>query len=380
MGDNLDIMRKNTPHERLWLFVVSLALLGGCQQADQSLPFELEDGDGVARTIGSSGGTLSLPPSFSIHFPSGALASSVEVTVARRTAEPFPGDRGEPVPGTAFDVAPLGTVLSVPARVQLAVDPALLEGADDVRLVIGVLRGDGSVATFLASFDPTNGILTSDVDELGPMSAVIVDDAVAVSASAPPTLQGGTMAPPAAPAPVGPSATSHGGVRFTGSCAPEARRCFSSGVIRLWADDAVVERLGSTIFLLAPRVEASLDFLQFDTDGLPTEVVGSISIAGELRARLSSTVSRYDVDDGVTTGPSTDPVATPLDISGNLMVLSQTTESDGTVEFNEELDFEVTGIGTSEMLIIEVEAEIDFENEDGSFTTGLLTAHVRLRR
>ncbi|MDX1494741.1 MAG: hypothetical protein R3253_11805, partial [Longimicrobiales bacterium] len=188
------------------------------------------------------------------------------------------------------------------------------------------------------------------------------------------------MTPPAAPAPSGPAATSHGGVEFTAACAPDARRCFSSGVIRLWADDVVRQRLGDNIFLLSPEVSAALDFLSFDANGVPTELSGSISVNGKLRARLNSTVSRRTVNDGVTTGPSTTPTATPLEISGSVMVISQTTTLDGSIEFNEELEYAVTGIGTSEMLIVEVEAEIDFKNQDGSFTTGILTAHVRLRR
>ena len=47
---------------------------------------------------------------------------------------------------------------------------------------------------------------------------------------------------------------------------------------------------------------------------------------------------------------------------------------------NEQVEFDISGIGTSEMLILEVDGEVEFENEDGSVTIGIVTAHVRLRR
>lgn len=379
-GHNFLIMRTLSPLRRPCTVLLVPWFALGCQQTDQALPFELSEGEVASLTVGTSGGTVSLPPSFSIDFPAGALSGSVTVSVTPRIDAPFPGDEGTPVPGTAFDVDPVGTVLSQPALVELAVDPTLLEVGEDVRLELALIRQDGSVATFQGVYDVTNGLLAAEVDELGPVAAVVSDDAIAVSLGDPPTLDGGSMAPPVSPAPSGPALSSHGGVEFTASCSPDARQCLSSGLIRLWADDVVHERLGDHMFLLDPSVDARLDFISFDANGLPTELVGSITVAGQLRARLNSTVTRREVDDGVTTGPSTDPTATPIDISGNVMVVSQTTTQDGVIEFDEQLEFAVTGIGTSEMLVVEVEAEIEFENQDGSATTGILTAHLRLRR
>lgn len=373
-------MRAPTPHRRLAVAAALSIVVVACQQTDQALPFELAEGEAATVTIGTSGGTVSVPPSFSLDIPAGALSGSVPVEVTPRIGSPFPGGEGSPVPGTAFDVGPVGTVLQTPARVEIAVDPALLGIGEDVRLALALVREDGSLATFQGAYDLTNGVLAADVDELGPVAAVITSDAIAVDLGAPPALGGGSMTPPAAPAPTGPAATSHGGVEFTAACAPDARRCFSSGVIRLWADDVVRQRLGNDLFLLSPEVEASLDFLAFDANGVPTQLSGSISVNGQLRARLNSTVTRRTLDDAVSTGPSTTPAPTPLEISGSVMVVSQTTTKDGFVEFNEELEFAVTGIGTSEMLVVEVEAEVEFDNQDGSTSTGVLTAHLRLRR
>lgn len=373
-------MRRLSPQRRFVVAAALAASVAGCQQSDQTLPFELAEGEGAALTVGSQGGAVSVPPSFSIDFPAGALGGSVTIAVTPRIDAPFPGDQGTPVPGTAFDIGPVGTVLAAPARVEVAVPPELLEVGEDVRLSLALIREDNSVVTFQGVYDVTNGVLAADIDALGPVAAVVSSDAIAVTLGAPAPLGGGSMTPSTAPAPSGPSLSSHGGVEFSASCSPDARRCFSSGLIRLWADDVVRSRLGNNIFLLSPEVDAHLDFISFDQNGLPTELSGSIRVNGQLRARLNSTVTRRAISDGVTTGPSANPTPTPLEISGNVLIISQTTSDDGSIEFNEQLDFAVTGIGTSEMLVVEVEAEIDFDNQDGSVSTGILTAHLRLRR
>lgn len=375
-------MRKTCPPVRLGAALVVLGLaVAGCQQIDQELPFELAEGEGAALTIGPSGGTLSVPPSFSLGFPAGSLPTSVSVEASRLITEPFPSDAGAPVPGTAYDIAvPAGTVLSSPAHVELAVDPALLELGDEARLVVAVVRENGMVATFTGTYDLTNGVLTADIDVIGDLAAVVSADAIPIGLDAPPALGGGSVPLPGSPAPSGAALSSHGGVEFTAACSPDARQCFSSGLIRLWADQVVRDRMGDRLFLLDPTIQASLDFVSFDVNGVPTEVVGSLRVGGQVRARFNSYVSSYELLEGVTTGPGTTPAPTGLQVNGNVMIIEQTTDSENLVEFNEELEFGITGIGTSEMLLISVEAEVEFDNSDGSSTIGAITAHVRLRR
>lgn len=373
-------MRRTCSGRRPWTLFLTASLAVGCQQSDQALPFALGDGEGTTLTVGSEGGVVSLPPSFSIDLPAGAVSAPVTIAVTPRLDAPFPSDQGTPVPGTAFDMGPVGTALDAPARVELAVDASLLGGDDDVRLALGLVREDGSVSTSQGRYDAANGLLSAEIDEIGPVAAVVSADAIPVALESPPALLGGAIPPPEDPSPVGPAAASAGGVEFTASCSPTGRQCFSSGMIRLWADDVVRDRLGDRVFLLDPSLDASLDFLSFDANGLPTELVGSIRLGGELRARLNTSVTRYGVEDGVTTGPSVTPTATPLQVSGNVMVVSQTTGADGSVAFDEEVEFSVTGIGTSEMLVVELQAEMEFDNDVGPPSVGLLTAHIRLRR
>lgn len=372
-------MRTYSPPERLWTVALLGVLFAGCQQADQSLPFELDEGEGATTTIGPNGGTVTVPPTFSLTFPAGSLPTSTAVQIVPRISGPFSSDAGAPVPGSAFDVAPAGTPLSEPARVEIAVDPLLLEAGDDVRLSVAVMRDDGSVATFDATYDLTNGVLAAEIDELGPVAAVVSLDALSVGLGAPPALGGGSFPQPTPPAPGGPQTAQFGGIEFLADCSPDARQCFSSGLIRLWADDVVRSRLGDDLWFLSPTVSASLEFISFDAFGIPTQVFGAISVDGNLRARFNSAVTSVEMEDGASTGPGSTPQPTGLTVTGNVMVLDQTTTSSGSVEFNEQLAFGITGIGTSEMMTVEVEAEVEFDNDDGSVEIGIVTAHIRLR-
>jgi hypothetical protein len=354
-------------------------LLVACQPTDQELPFALAPGESVNVQIGTGGGTVSLPPSFSLDVPQGALTSAVAVEVSQLLSGPFPSTAGLAVPGTAYDLQPVGTVLSEPARVEIKVAPGALGEGEDVRMSVGVARADGSVRTYSGIYDVTNGVLTAEIDELGPVAAVVTADAIAVTAGLPDALPGGSFPPP--PSPVGPAPAPGDFGEFNATCSPEARQCYSSGLIRLWADEIVQRRIGEELFLVGPTVETNLAFISFDTNGIPTEITGSIAIDGDLRARFNSSVNSYSLDEGLRTGRETEPAPTSLQVTGNIMVIGETTnESTGALELDEELEFGITGIGTSEMLIIRLEADVTFTNADNSEEIGMIIADVRLRR
>ncbi len=376
-------MRTSCLLHRLLPVVAVSFLVGACQQADQDLPFDVLEDERASNSIGQSGGTISLAPGISIEFPSGSLTSTTTVDIERRVSGPFPGDAGAPVPGTSYDVGPVGTMLSAPARVELAVDPQLMEVAETVRLSVAVQRADGSVAIFPGAYDVTNAVLSADVDELGPMAAVIALDAIPVALESPPVLGGGSFPSPVAPSGVsGPALAHFGGVEFRAACAPNenARRCFSSGVIRVWADEVVTRRLGDHIFLLDPAVDATLEFLAVDAQtGLPTQVAGKISVEGDLRARFNSTVTSYEMTEGATTGTSGTPAPTGLAVIGNVLTIAESITAQQTLEFNQSVQFGISGIGTTVMMTVSVEADIEFNNSDGSTEIGTVIAHVRLR-
>lgn len=346
------------------------------------LPFEVDPAQAQTVSVNADGGIVSVPPDFSIEFFSGTLSGAQTVTAQQRLTA-FPSDAGVVVPGTAYDVGPAGTALNpdAPARVQIAVSSALLGAGDELALTVALLEPDNSIVTDVTSYDLTNGILTADVYELGPVAAVIANDVITVGdlADVPP-LDGGAITP-VSPAPAAPAmAPTHvDGVQFSAECSPGERSCLTSGIARVWVDGVVRDRLGDDLVLLNTTVEASLEFFSFTT-ALPDSAVGYLRIEGDLRARINQVIASRKVGDEVAfyTGNGTDahnPDATAVSISGGNMTFEFTSEEDP-----QTIGFDISGVGTSDLLTIQIEGTIDFENADGSTTEGTIVAQVRLRR
>jgi hypothetical protein len=375
-------MRHLRPQDAVALTTVLTLALSGCQQSDQKLPFEVDPAQAQTVSVNAAGGIVSVPPSFSMEFFSGTLPGSLTVTAQQRLAA-FPSDAGIVVPSTAFDVGPSGTALNpdVPARVHISVPSALLPSGQELALTVGLLRPDNSIVTGVTSYDLTNGLLTADVVELGPVAAVISNDAITVGdlASLLP-LDGGAITP-VSPAPVGPALapTRVDGVQFTAECSPGERSCLTSGIAQLWVDDIVRDRLGDDIVLVNTTVEASLEFFSFTT-AVPDSAVGYLRIDGDLRARINSVIASRRVGDEVAlhTGNGLDaynPDATAISISGSTVSFEFTSQDDP-----ESVEFDVSGVGTSDLLTIQIDGEIEFTNASGPPTVGNLVAQVRLRR
>jgi hypothetical protein len=369
--------------------LVACVGLGGCLQSDQALPFELEEGAAVTRDIGPLGGTISLSSGLSIVFPVGALKNGTQITLTPRLDAAFPGDAGSIIPGTVFDVAPAGLQLLVPARVSLRLAVKNVPAADAVRL--GVAQASGGRATLVGfgSYDGTSGLLTASVTTLGPVAAVLADDAIPVGTGLPPTLGGGTFWGGAAPvdfrdagaSPFASEGSDDGplladaGQRFEASCRPDARRCFNSGMVQVWASKELLDRLGGTLVILAPRLEADLAFSGMDANGLPAQALGSLSLKGTLRAQLGGGVSSYEVDQSFRTGAgSAVPVATGVRFESNKMILARTSDGD-----NRTMQYGLSPIGTGRLLTLRVEEEVEMENDDGSKTKGTVILFARLR-
>lgn len=329
--------------------------------------------------IGPAGGTLSLASGFSIVIPAGAMATPTSITVTPRLDGAFPGDAGRVVPGTVFDVAPAGITLRQPARVTLRLPARNLAEGEAVR--VGVARGAAGRSDLIAagSYDATAGLLTASTSTLGPFAAVVADDAIPMETGTPPSLGGGSFATGAGgvAGPSGPTPTPAPLQLFAASCRPEARRCFSSGLVQVWASQALQDRLGGSLVILSPRLEADIAFGAVGPDGLPAEAVGRVSIKGTLRAQLGQAVASYEVDESFRTGAGPGegaPAVTKVRISGNRMILERTTdENDRTLEYG------LVRLGTGRQLTLRVEQEVDLENEDGSTTRGVVILFVRLR-
>ena len=361
------------------LALLPLVLLSGCLQLDQELPFELEEGASVSKNIGPLGGILSLPSGVALVIPVGALRNTTQITLTPKLDATFPGDAGRIIPGTVFDVAPADLALLVPARVAIRLPTKDVPAADAVRLGVAQSSAGRSSMVATGSYDGTSGLLTATLTSLGPVAAVVADDAIPVGTGKPPTLGGGTFATGGGGSGVagaydGPLATD-GFQRFESSCRPEARRCFSSGLVQVWASSELLDRLGGTLVILTPRLDADLSFGGIGADGLPTQAIGRLSIRGTLRVLLSGGVSSYDVDESFRTGVgSQDPILTDVRFSGNELILARTSDgNDRTMEYG------LAPVGTGRMLTLRVEDEVELENDDGSTTTGTVILFVRLR-
>jgi hypothetical protein len=351
-----------------------LGSLSACQQVDQRLPFELDEGGQT--TIGNSGGLISLPPNFSMQVPSGALTSNTTVTAAERLTA-FPSSAGVVVSGLMFDVGPAGTGLAAPATVQIAVPTDLLQFGDELALSIALFKPSGAIDVPTATYDLTSGLLTAQIDTLGAVAAVVSADAIPVGGiSSLPPLGGGSISP-TSPAPAGPAAAPQfGGVVFEASCSTFAQQCFSSGIVQVWADDVVYDHLGEDIILMNTTVSGSIEFFNF-VGNVPTQVYAYMAVTGDLRTRLNGSVVGRRVDDEVVlfTGPGTSASPTTVTFSGGNMILAQTSEDSPEV-----IGYGVTGIGTGEQLTLRLEGDLEFTDENGDTEIGIIVAHVRLRR
>lgn len=352
--------------------LVACAGASGCLQSDQSLPFELEQGAIASKNIGPMGGTISLPSGLAIVFPVGALRTGTQITLTPRLDAAFPGDAGSIIPGTVFDVAPAGLQLALPAQVSLRLPVKDIPSSDAVRL--GVAQSSAGRASLVGtgSYDATSGLLSASVTALAPVAAVLADDALPVGTGTPPTLGGGSFGSGSPPAdgPYVVAATQ----RFQASCRPDARRCFSSGMVQMYASSELLDRLGGTLAILAPQLEADISFGGWDANQLPSEAVGSMTVRGTLRAQLGQAVSSYDVNESVRTGTMSTPELTGVRVQGNKMVFARTSDGpDKTYEYS------LQPIGTGRLLTFRLEDDVELDNEDGSTTTAHVIIFVRLR-
>jgi hypothetical protein len=354
--------------------------LASCQQKDQQLPFEL-DGSGQTISVGPTGRLISILPNFSIDIPAGALASTVTVAASQRIVA-FPDDAGELVPISAYDIGPVGTSLLLPARVQMKVPRELLGAGEELSLAVALLTSGGDVITQVTSYDLSNGLLIADVTQLGPVAAVVAADAIPVGDDGDvPALAGGSFAPPAPVSPVGVAPTHGpvpaGAVRFTANCSTSVHSCFASGIVSVWVDEVVQERLGADIVLYNANVGGEFEFSGF-VGNVPTLAYGELALDGELRARLNSVVAGRHAGDEVSmhTGGGSSPSATPVAFAGSTMTLAQTSQDTPAT-----LEYGVTGVGTGEQLTIQFEGDIAFSNPAPQPPDyGHIVIQVRLRR
>lgn len=352
-------------------------LVAACLQPDQELPFELGEGTTATRTIGPNGGTVSLPSGVAVTIPPGALSVPTSITLTPRLDAAFPADAGRVVPGTAYDVGPSGVALRAAARLAIRLPAAGLPSEDALRLGAAYVAQGRAHLLGTGSYDATSRLLTASLPSLGPVAAVVSDDAVPVGTGTPPPLDGGSFAAgtSGAAALTGGTGGAEAMQPFSADCRPEGRRCFESGIVTMWASPELRQRLGGDMVLLAPRVRAEISFGGLDVNGHPTVALGALSVRGTLRVQLGRAVSSYEIDETFHTGTEALTAGTTsVRVQGNRIVLSRTSDGNDRV-----LEYTLTRIGTGRLLILRVEEDVELENDDGSKTTGRMILESRLR-
>jgi hypothetical protein len=147
--------------------VAFLAVLAGCEQTSQQLPFEGDTALPITRQIPAAGGTVNSGAGASVAFPAGALGPGASVTVTPRTAA---APLGTSAAAYSFRIDPAGIHLASPAQVELK-----LRGDDQSSWLASlVLDVNGElIAIGDASVDLALGTVRGEIPALGDVSAVI---------------------------------------------------------------------------------------------------------------------------------------------------------------------------------------------------------------
>jgi hypothetical protein len=158
---------------RIAFTAAAAASVAACGQQEQHLPFSSASTSPVEKTITSSGGTVSTPAGAAIVFPSGALNGSTDITVAPTATSVTAEGIGSPVAQNAITIGPAGTRLSTPAAFETKVAPTLAQDPN-AWLSVVLLETPAGVRVFSdVDIDLNNGILRTDIDQLGTLTPII---------------------------------------------------------------------------------------------------------------------------------------------------------------------------------------------------------------
>jgi hypothetical protein len=155
-------------------FVLSvLVAAAGCEQETQKLPFDVDAA--TTGTVTSQGGVVSNAGGASVSFPSGSLASNVQVSVTPSTV-PASLNASGAAASDGFKIEPEGTTLTKPAELELKFAPT----GDRAWLASVVGVSNGTVREYGATrVDLSTGVAAADIVRLGSF-AVVIPEASAV--------------------------------------------------------------------------------------------------------------------------------------------------------------------------------------------------------
>lgn len=259
--------------------LLASAALAACERESQQLPFSAEGAGTVARTVPTTGATVSSPAGASVQIPAGAVSAPVEV---RLTPVPAPAvARSGASASAGFQLEPAGTPLAQPASVGLAFDASADPGRAWLASLVNVTPS-GVREIGETRVDLSTGSVSGEIDELGTLAVVIPDPKAVFQVR-----RGGerSLAPGAPRYDLAATGTDSVVVR----CGDEANRCEGVSVT---ASANLLEKVENAAAVY-PRIDGVLRISG-------TSVSGRIDLATSLRAQLEATSENVVINGSIT--------------------------------------------------------------------------------
>lgn len=254
------------------------AVLAGCEQISQTLPFDQDTTQPVSRSVAAEGGTLNSAAGASVAFPAGALGQPVQVTL---TPLPAASALGTAAGTHSFRIEPAGTALLQPVRVDLALGA---RGEDSWLSAIVLQTGDSTVVIGDTHLDLTLGTLRGEIGAFGTVTAVTPPSTAVLR-----PVRFGAAQSLSADAPAGAViAASPAPTRIHGQCNTAVAPCALPTHVE--ASDEIlnlVQKLG----IIFPRHDVDLR-LGLGTPGTGGETVHAVTGSGAFSATLKGLAGR----------------------------------------------------------------------------------------
>jgi|GEM_PF-7019835 len=248
--------------------LVMLALLSGCERAEQVHPFESVP-VAVTRTIDGAGGIISNPAGAAVHFAPGSLTAPQSLELVPNSGYNLAAS-GRPVGSSSFLLGPPGLTFSNAARAELSLNR---ESGDSLWLTSLIRTSPQGVSEQgNTRVDVGFGIASADILGTGVLAAVVpnANSIVPLSSQLPPT-------PSQAPLTPAEMAQMLLIDSLSVDCGRPGKRC--TGLV-VAATDNLVGRVGRTA-LVYPRLNGVLR-----RQG--TQVIGTIAVDASFRMELAS--------------------------------------------------------------------------------------------
>jgi hypothetical protein len=293
-----------------------------CDQKDQTLPLQTTGGV-VTRTIGPAGGAVGSAAGAAVTFPAGALPAGTQVSIRPQTGASLgtPVD-GRILPGTVFAIEPGGTLLGLPARLELRTDAAALPEREALALAPVVSAGGTTHYLNDANVDLTSGMVRGPSSRLGTVALRVAADVQIPRHESSFQHRGGPIFPVEGSLSAAFGAAS--AVTYSVACGTSVvpRVSCSSGaspIAATFVNDALHERHGNAMAFLPDSIAGALVLSSADRT-----IAGAVTAWGVLRTRIGATITSTVEELTITAaGPDGRPQPLDVDVKHGLLRFGQ---------------------------------------------------------